>query len=83
MTPLDVFVIYVYFNPRSIPRQIRLPGSNPEPAKMLLATCFRDTKKASITAGLFHHHDSRMAVRMLFLLFALMEKVCTSNRKQY
>lgn len=41
MTPLDVFVIYVYFNPRCIPRQIRLPGSNPEPAKMLLATCFR------------------------------------------
>ena len=45
MTPLDVFVIYVYFNPRSIPRQIRLPGFNPEPAKMLLATCFRGIKK--------------------------------------
>jgi hypothetical protein len=45
MTPLDVLVIYVYFNPRSIPRQIRLPGFNPEPAKMLLATCFRGIKK--------------------------------------
>lgn len=83
MTPLDVFVIYVYFNPRSIPRQIRLPGFNPEPAKMLLATCFRGIKKASAMAGPIHYHDSRMAVRMLFLLFALMEKVCTSNRKQY
>ena len=39
---------------------------------MLLATCFEITK-ASITAILFHHHDSRMAVRMLFA-FALMEK---------
>lgn len=62
MTPLDVFVIYVYFNPRCIPRQIRLPGSNPEPAKMLLATCFRDTKKASITAQCCSLKRSRIAI---------------------